>query len=90
MGLKRALLQAGTRNVLSSLWRLNDAYTTEFMQEFYAAALASGDAAGALAELQRRRLSEPGGVSLGKRVRLAGPFVLTTSGDGGRIAIPGQ
>jgi CHAT domain-containing protein len=81
MGLKRALLQAGAQNVLCSLWRVNDSYTSQFMQDFYTAALASGDAAGALAELQRRRLRESGGVPLSERIRLAGPFVLTTSGD---------
>lgn len=34
-GLARAFLQAGARNVLSSLWSVNDEATAEYMKEFY-------------------------------------------------------
>ena len=84
--MRRAMLQAGARNVLCTLWRVNDAYTSTFMKKFYTAALASGDAAGALAELQRTELCNAGEGSLRERVRLAGPFVLTSSGRPGAIA----
>ena len=80
LALRRAMLQAGARNVLSTLWRVNDAYTSDFMQDFYATARVSGDAGGALAEAQRRALCQPGKVSMCDRVRLAGPFVLTSVG----------
>ena len=72
--------------MLCTLWRVNDAYTSTFMKKFYTAALASGDAAGALAELQRTELCKAGEGSLRERVRLAGPFVLTSSGRPGAIA----
>lgn len=90
LALKRALLQAGAQNVLCTLWRVNDNYTAKFMQDFYTAALAAGDAGGALATLQRRELSQSGDVSLSEKVRHAGPFVLTTSGPQGCMSVVGQ
>ena len=90
LALKRALLQAGAQNVLCTLWRVHDNYTAKFMQDFYTAALATGDAAGALAALQRRELAQSGDVSLSEKVRRAGPFVLTTSGPAGLISVVGR
>ena len=35
VGLSRALMTAGTRSLIVSLWRVNDESTSELMQEFY-------------------------------------------------------
>ena len=52
VGLTRAFLSAGGRNVLASLWEVNDASTRELMVRFYRHLLASGGAE-ALAKAQQ-------------------------------------
>lgn len=52
VGLTRAFLSAGGRNVLASLWEVNDASTRDLMIRFYRHLLASG-AAEALAQAQQ-------------------------------------
>jgi CHAT domain-containing protein len=49
-GLAVALLQAGARTVLASLWRVSGAATLKFMDAFYQAWLRRGDKAAALAD----------------------------------------
>jgi CHAT domain-containing protein len=48
LGLSRAFFHAGARAVMASLWNVNDASTSEYMQRFYAA-LREGEAADAAA-----------------------------------------
>ena len=42
-GLQRALMVAGTRSVVMSLWKVHDTATMEFMLSFYSNWLKSGD-----------------------------------------------
>jgi CHAT domain-containing protein len=90
LAVRRAMVEAGARNVLSALWPVSDVYSPEFMQEFYSAALPSGDAAAAFVKTQRRALLEAAGNTLWKRVRLAGPFVLSTAGAVQRPPLDGS
>ncbi|MFZ4775987.1 MAG: CHAT domain-containing tetratricopeptide repeat protein [Terrimicrobiaceae bacterium] len=80
-GLRRAFMMAGAKNLLMTLWPVNDATTADFMKDFYHRALASGDAPRALADTQRDWLvklrREKG---LLAAVRDAGPFIMTTMG----------
>ncbi len=81
LGLRRGFLQAGARNVLTTLWPVSDVVAADLMKAFYARAFATGDAPAALAEEQRRLL-----VALRARygidiaVRLGGAFVMTAQG----------
>lgn len=56
LGLQSALLEAGARSVLVSVWRVDDAATAQLMHAFYEALLSGElgmDAAGALRHAQR-------------------------------------
>lgn len=55
-GLAATLLDRGAREVLASLWRVDDRATARFMQRFYAAY--SGNAAAALQQAQRQAVAE--------------------------------
>jgi len=73
-GLAATLLQGGARQVLASLWRIDDQATTAFMRRFYTALAASrGDAAAALQRAQRDALRA------GEPARAWAAFTLTTS-----------
>ena len=81
LGLRRAFTQAGTRNLLFTLWPISDRITSGIMQEFYQEALRDLNAPRALAEVQRRwlvKLRKEEGTKLA--VQLAGPFLLTFQG----------
>lgn len=81
LGLRRGFVQAGARNLLLTLWPIEDRQTAGFMPEFYAAVHVTGNPARALAEVQRAWL---------KRIRtersateaaiIAGPFILSFQG----------
>jgi CHAT domain-containing protein len=78
LGLRRGFAEAGARNLLITLWTADDAETADIMMAFYQKALQSGDAPGALAEVQRARLNalrQKSGLS--DAVRKAGPFILS-------------
>ena len=81
LGLRRGFIQAGTQNLLLTLWPVDDDATAGFMPEFYAAAHRTGDTAHALADVQRgwlKRLRvEKGTVAACK---VAGPFILSFQG----------
>lgn len=78
MGLRRALVQAGARNVLMTLWDIADEPTAELMEAFYRRYDATGNAPLALSEVQRdslQRLRKDEGLAVA--VYLAGAFVLS-------------
>ena len=76
-GLRRAFMMAGAQNLLMTLWPVSDETTPLIMAEFYKEALATHDAPGALAKIQRDWLvklrNEKGIVAA---VRDAGPFAM--------------
>jgi CHAT domain-containing protein len=81
LGLRRGFVQAGTRNLLLTLWPISDEETVSFMKDFYARAWKERNAPSALAKVQRdwfHRLRQRNGLSAA--VRLAGPFILTFMG----------
>lgn len=81
MGLRRGFVQAGTQNLLMTLWPISDDATVQIMLDFYDCAFESGNAPQSLAEVQREWL-----VKLRKdrglldAVRLAGPFIMSSQG----------
>jgi tetratricopeptide (TPR) repeat protein/CHAT domain-containing protein len=96
LGLRRGFVEAGAQNLLMTLWPIDDRVTGPIMTDFYAAAHERGNAAQALAEVQREWLvalrdgqgekfeevkaALTGGPGLAAAVRLAGPFILSTQG----------
>ena len=86
MGLRRGFIQAGTQNLLMTLWPVSDSLTVAVMKNFYVKAMAKdGNATVALAEVQRdalvaiRKLPQfkPKKIGVKMAVNLAGPFILS-------------
>jgi len=86
MGLRRGFIQAGTQNLMMTLWPVSDSLTVAVMKDFYTKSMAKdGDAPVALAEVQRdylvaiRKMSQFRKKKIGvkKAVDLAGPFILS-------------
>ena len=81
-GLRRSFMMAGTKNLLMTLWPVDDEATAGFMADFYSMALNSNEAAKSLAHTQRnwliKKRQEKG---LLAAVRNAGPFVMATTGN---------
>ena len=78
LGLRRGFAQAGTQNLLMTLWPVEDAVTADLMEAFYREALQSGDAPHALADVQRASLMAVRQKSgLSEAVRKVGPFILS-------------
>lgn len=83
LGLRRAFIQAGTENLLMTLWSVYDEHAPEFMERFYDRAWETKDAPRALWEVQRDMLVEirqkyakrKDGTRLA--VQIAGAFVLS-------------
>jgi CHAT domain-containing protein len=81
MGLRRGFIQAGAQNLLMTLWPISDQTTVQIMLDFYDAALKSGNAPQALADVQRHwlvKLRKDRGLAYA--VRLAGPFIMSSQG----------
>jgi CHAT domain-containing protein len=81
MGLRRGFIQAGSQNLLMTLWPISDDITVQIMSDFYDAAFKSGDAPRSLAATQRDwlvRLRKEKGLLAA--VRLAGPFIMSSQG----------
>lgn len=79
LGLRRGFLRAGTDNLLLSLWSGPD--NNRFLADFYQAAMKSGNAPGALAQVQSDwlgRMKQEKGVA--QAVRCAGAYVLNFQG----------
>ena len=91
LGLRRGFVQAGAQNLLMTLWPISDETTVGIMLDFYSRAFASGDAPGALAEIQREWLvklrNEKG---LLHAVRCAGGFIMSSQGKIGPIKTSAQ
>ena len=80
-GLRRAFMMAGSKNLIMTLWPVNDASTAEIMADFYKRCFASSDASRSLAETQRDWLLKiKKDKGLLAAVRDAGPFVIATTG----------
>jgi CHAT domain-containing protein/Tfp pilus assembly protein PilF len=80
-GLRRAFMMAGSKNLIMTLWPVNDASTAEIMADFYKRCFASNDASRSLAETQRDWLLKiKKDKGLLAAVRDAGPFVIATTG----------
>ncbi len=78
LGLRRGFLLAGARNLLMTLWPVEDADTEMFMELFYAKAIPGKDAAAALSSVQKDRLVQVRKQKgLWQAVRSAGPFILS-------------
>jgi len=76
-GLRRAFMMAGAENLLMTLWPVADDTTAKIMADFYKEALATGDAPGSLAKVQRDwlvKLREE--KDLATAIREAGPFAM--------------
>jgi CHAT domain-containing protein/Tfp pilus assembly protein PilF len=88
-GLRRAFMMAGAQNLLMTLWPVNDETTAKIMADFYKEALATHDAAGSLAKVQRDWL-----VKLRKEkgllaaVRDAGPFAMVVMANPNAKPLP--
>jgi tetratricopeptide (TPR) repeat protein len=96
LGLRRGFVEAGAQNLLMTLWPIDDRVTVQIMSDFYAAAHERGNAAQALAEVQREWLvalrdgqgekfeetkaALIDGPGLAAAVKLAGPFILSAQG----------
>jgi CHAT domain-containing protein/tetratricopeptide (TPR) repeat protein len=82
LGLRRGFIQAGTENLLMTLWPITDAeFTAQFMSDFYEAAHKGGNAAQALADVQRDWLVKKTKVyPRARAVYLAGAFIISSQG----------
>ncbi|MBV6506120.1 MAG: Photosystem I assembly protein Ycf3 [Syntrophorhabdaceae bacterium] len=57
LGLSRGFIYAGAKNLLVSLWQVNDASTAKLMREFYAAMLAGQSKAAALRQAKQHLIN---------------------------------
>jgi CHAT domain-containing protein len=82
LGLRRGFIQAGAKNLLMTLWPIDDEKTADFIADFYAADKQHEDAAKALSDVQRKWLAklrtEKG---IAEACRVAGPFILSFQGN---------
>lgn len=88
IGLRGALYQAGTRNLLVTLWPVDDEQSVTFMVEFYDRLFRGNDIQTALSSTQRQFLSafrnEEQGTpaqNIRRAVRCFGPFLLNSTGS---------
>lgn len=90
-GLRRAIMMAGAKNLLMTLWPVSDDTTGKIMSDFYAKALSSGKAWESLAEVQRDWLvklrKEKG---LQAAVRDAGPFAMAVMVNPANAGLDGK
>ncbi len=84
MGLRRGVIQAGAQNLLMTLWPIGDEITVHIMDDFYSEALRAGNAADALAEVQRKWLVAIRDSQTGNRflsaAKYAGAFIMSSQG----------
>ena len=89
LGLRRAFIQAGTQNLLMTLWNVEDRFAEKFMRKFYPRAVTNDDAATTLADVQKEMLKNMRGNQALKAagrpttryaVWLYGPFIMSFQG----------
>jgi CHAT domain-containing protein len=81
MGLRRGFMQAGTLNLLMTLWSVSDERTVQIISDFYEAVRKTTNPPQALANVQRDwlvKLCNKNG--LARAVNLAGPFIMSSQG----------
>ncbi|HAB18974.1 MAG TPA: CHAT domain-containing protein [Verrucomicrobiota bacterium] len=81
--LRRGFHLAGARNVVASLWLVEDSYASQFFEKYYSKLFAGKEPALALRELQAtelKRLSTGGDAEFRNAVNLVGPFVISGTG----------
>ena len=90
-GLRRAIMMAGAKNLLMTLWPVSDDTTGKIMSEFYTKALSSGKAWESLTEVQRDWLvklrKEKG---LQTAIRDAGPFAMAVMVNPANAGLDGK
>ena len=80
MGLRRAFVQAGARNLVLTMWKVEDQKTPALMIDFYREYLASGDAVDAMCRAQRKMLQEKDDAGQPIHPRYWAPFILSFQG----------
>lgn len=81
MGLRRAFIRTGARNLLLTSWPIEDVATADFMQEFYPALFRLRNAPRALEQVQRDKLIRlRNQLGVARACRLAGPFMINIQG----------
>jgi CHAT domain-containing protein len=80
MGLRRAFVQAGARNLLLTMWNVEDKTTRDLMLAFYADYLKTGDAIGAMTRAQRAALAEARKQNKTLHPRFWAPFLISIQG----------
>jgi tetratricopeptide (TPR) repeat protein len=81
MGLRRGFVQAGTQNLLMSLWPVFDVPSGELMLDFYSALHQNHNPSEALAKVQRDWLVKlRSKFGLQTAVVMAGPFIVNSQG----------
>jgi CHAT domain-containing protein len=88
-GLRRAFMMSGAQNLLMTLWPVSDEVTPKIMADFYKKALATGDAAGSLSDVQRDwlvKLRDEKGLLAA--VRDAGPFAMVVMSNPNAKLLP--
>jgi CHAT domain-containing protein len=80
MGLRRAFAHAGARNLVMTLWPVQDDATVSLMVAFYERYLEKGDAIGALSHLQRTSITQAREAGEVPDPRVWGPFLISVQG----------
>lgn len=80
LGLRRAFVQAGARNLLLALWNIEDTVTRELMLDFYRDYLDTKDAVGAMSRAQRALLLKSQQTPAMSHPRLWASFLISIQG----------
>lgn len=80
MGLRRAFAQAGVKNILMTLWPVQDDETGQLMVDFYRKYLKTDDAIGAISAVQRAAIVKARENGEQPKPRLWGPFLVSVQG----------
>ncbi len=81
MGLRRAFVQAGAKNLLITLWRVPDTETAELMIDFYGRYLKDGCATTAMTQTQRSMITKARESGEDIHPRKWGAFVVSIQGS---------
>ena len=84
MGLRCAFTQAGARNLMMTLWPVQDETTGQLMVQFYRKYLENGDAIGAINAVQRDSISAARKKGEPPNPRVWAPFLVSVQGKAKR------